>query len=133
MPIWWQSSDQEVLAAASTTTLSLKDSTTTSAQSSPTASITNPISTPTSGAPEQPNTSTSPSIGAKAGIGVGAFIGVAALVLAVVWFLLRRKRRVLKVDAEPVHEADPGHSKQLTYEMLQPEVHQTVHELPGPT
>jgi hypothetical protein len=59
VPIWWQSSDQEVLAAASTTTLSPKDLKTTSAQSlptassaqsSPTASIADPTSTPTSGA-----------------------------------------------------------------------------------
>jgi hypothetical protein len=71
---------------------------------------------------------------------VGAFIGVAVLALAVVWFFLARKRRVLQVEAEPVHEADPGHSKQsgytnqqLAYEMLQPEAHQTAHELPGPT
>jgi hypothetical protein len=152
VPIWWQSSDQEVLAAASATTLSPEDSKTTSAQSSPTASIenptstlptvsiANPTSTPTSGAPEQPNSATGLSTGAKAGVGVGALIGVAALALAVVWFFLGRKRRLLETEAEQVHEADPAHSEQsvgtnqrLVHEMLQPEVHQTSHELPGPT
>jgi hypothetical protein len=138
VPIWWQSSDQEVLAAALTTTVTPEDLKTTSTQSLPThslptAPITNPTSTPTSSVQKQPNTSTSLSTGAKAGIGVGAFIGVAILALAVVWIFLRRKRRALNVKAEPVHEAFPGHLKQQqAYEMLNPEVHQTAHELPGP-
>ncbi|KAF2645949.1 hypothetical protein P280DRAFT_465689 [Massarina eburnea CBS 473.64] len=139
VPIWWQSSDMEVLRAAATMVPSSTGSITSSAQTSPTASIASSTSTPT---PTEPSPTDSPSgisTGAKAGIGVGAAIAVAALAMGLYFFLMRKRRAIAagapvhEADAYSGYEADSGAPKEYAHlhEMSQPELQHPRYELAG--
>ncbi|KAF1948876.1 hypothetical protein CC80DRAFT_597912 [Byssothecium circinans] len=132
VPIWWQAKDMDMLAAALTTTSS--PLATSSAQTSHMTPISSPTGATISDSASQKNGSSGLSTGAKAGIGVGAFIVVAALALAL-FFAVRRKRSV--VEPKSAHEADQSvesfeKSGASIYEMDNSGMHSSRHEIPAP-
>lgn len=126
VPIWWQSSDRAVSPAVATPSSSTTSAN--NAQTSQTSSLPSNTQTP----PSDSNTPRGLSPGAKAGIGVGvaAFFLLGALAVGMFVFV-RRKKRV--VESESVEELESNNVQEKAwdplYEMPQPDLHHTRHEL----
>jgi hypothetical protein len=127
IPIWWQSSDSAILAAAVTQTLAgLSESSQT--LSTPTSSATQ-----SPAAPAEQDESSGLSTGAKIGLGVG--IPIAVLLGLATAFILIRRRKARRIPPIPRTSDGNGHQVPVA-ELMQPPIKyelrsEPVHEMEG--